>query len=83
MNKIDKIIKEVAPNPTVYKVEHFEGDVGYWSVEHPVWQSGLYQESKDKFTCTPLYTIEEVEKMLELAIFKKENENVRNLRIKR
>ena len=72
-NTIETIINNIVPTPSVYKVEHFQGDVGYWSADHPVWQSGLYQERKDKFSCTPLYTKDEVEKILAQALSSKKD----------
>lgn len=67
----DNIIDKIIPKPSVYKVEHFQGDVGYWSSDHPVWQNGLYLKDKDRFTCTALYTIDEVEAILKAALLNK------------
>ena len=69
MNERIKLLAEQAvPEPSVFKVEHFQGDVGYWSSTHPVWQSELYQKDKEHFTCVPLYTPEDLEKFAELIV---------------
>lgn len=67
----NSVIDKIIPEPSVYKVEHFQGDIGYWSSSHPVWQNGLYLKDKDRFTCTALYTREEVEAILKAAVLNK------------
>lgn len=69
MNKrIQTLINQAQPSPVAYRVEHFKGDVGYWDRNDPVWQSGLYQKSKEHFTCKPLYTQEDLENFYKLII---------------
>ena len=66
--RIKLLVEQAVPEPSVFKVEHFQGDVGYWSSTHPVWQSELYQKDKEHFTCVPLYTLEDLEKFAELIV---------------
>lgn len=65
---INNIVKKVVSEPIGYKVTHINGETGYWDSNHPVWESGLYEKSKEHFKCEAIYTQEQVERiMLEVA----------------
>lgn len=68
--RIRELALQAQPDPVAYRVEHFQGSVGYWDKNEPVWKSGLYQESKEHFTCKPLYTQEDLKKFAELIVRK-------------
>lgn len=65
--RIQTLITQAQPDPVAYRVEHFKGDVGYWDKNEPVWKSGLYQKDKEHFNCKPLYTQEDLEKLIQLV----------------
>lgn len=66
--RIRELAEQAQPDPIAYRVEHFQGDVGYWDKDEPVWKSELYQKDSDHFTCKPLYTQEDLEKFAELIV---------------
>lgn len=66
--RIKELAEQAQPDPIAFRVEHFQGDVGYWDKNEPVWKSGLYQKNSEHFTCKPLYTQDDLQKFAELIV---------------